>query len=377
MSDSISRIRLDAWPQQATRGHTIPGYRYTSAEFFEKEWEHMWTRVWLLLGRESQLPQPGDWQMEEVGRESILMVRQKDGSVKAFYNICQHRGNPLVDAPKGSTKRFVCRYHSWAYMPDGALNFAPDKEDFPQGDPCKHVRLQELACETFAGFVWVNMNPDCVSLKEFLGPIWDAWSVLGTRTMEAHHRAVHMGAVQLEGRARQLQRVLSRAHGAHGGNARYRSQEDPQQHQHLLQRDPFRSLERGPQPHGDAGRLRVRADGQRRQHPRAARRFVAGVGTRSGSSSKGGRRQRARRCNGRSANSVRAAVTATTPTFRTNSSPTHSTTRCSRISPCRCGRTASTSFARGRTTKTLNSACSTTGGIRARRQSRTAKRRWA
>ena len=178
MSDSISRIRLDAWPQQATRGHTIPGYRYTSAEFFEKEWEHMWTRVWLLLGRESQLPQPGDWQMEEVGRESILMVRQKDGSVKAFYNICQHRGNPLVDAPKGSTKRFVCRYHSWAYMPDGALNFAPDKEDFPQGDPCKHVRLQELACETFAGFVWVNMNPDCMSLKDFLGPIWDAWSVL-------------------------------------------------------------------------------------------------------------------------------------------------------------------------------------------------------
>ncbi len=75
----------------------------------------MWTKVWLLLGRESQLPNPGDWQMEKVGPESILMVRQKDGGVKAFFNVCQHRGNPLVDDPKGSVKRFVCRYHSWAY----------------------------------------------------------------------------------------------------------------------------------------------------------------------------------------------------------------------------------------------------------------------
>jgi hypothetical protein len=52
MSETIRLRELDTWPQQVTRGHTIPGYRYTSAEFFEKEWEHMWTKVWLLLGRE-------------------------------------------------------------------------------------------------------------------------------------------------------------------------------------------------------------------------------------------------------------------------------------------------------------------------------------
>ena len=177
MSELIAR-ELDTWPVQATRDHKIPGYRYTSPEFFHQEWEKMWTRVWLLLGRESMLPNPGDWQMEEVGRESILMVRQTDGSVKAFYNVCQHRGNPLVDAPVGSVKRFVCKYHSWAFMPDGTLNFAPDKEDFPDGDPCKHVRLAEVRCETFAGFVWVNMDEDCISLKEYLGPIWDAWNDL-------------------------------------------------------------------------------------------------------------------------------------------------------------------------------------------------------
>ena len=168
--------QLDQWPEQQTRGHSIPGYRYTSREFFEKEWEGMWTRTWLLLGREAELPEPGDWQMEPVGREEILMVRQKDGGVKAFYNVCQHRGNPLVEDSKGHVmQRFVCKYHSWAFLPDGMLNFAPDKEDFPEGNPCGKVRLQELKCETFAGFIWVNMDPDAASLKSYLGPIWDEW----------------------------------------------------------------------------------------------------------------------------------------------------------------------------------------------------------
>jgi phenylpropionate dioxygenase-like ring-hydroxylating dioxygenase large terminal subunit len=182
MSEVINIRQLDRWPEQQTRGHTIPGERYWSREFFHQEWEHMWTKVWLLLGRESELPNPGDWQMEPVGREEILMVRQKDGGVKAFYNVCQHRGNPLVDGPKGSVKRFVCKYHSWAFMPDGELNFAPDKEDFPDGNPCGKVRLMEVRCETFAGFVWVNMDPNCGSLKDYLGPIWDAWNALELHT---------------------------------------------------------------------------------------------------------------------------------------------------------------------------------------------------
>ncbi|MCC5885075.1 MAG: aromatic ring-hydroxylating dioxygenase subunit alpha [Gammaproteobacteria bacterium] len=175
MSEAVISRDVARWGIPELRGHTIPGDRYTSKEFAEQEWEHMWTKAWLLLGRESELPNYGDWQMEEVGPESIIMVRQEDGSVKAFYNVCQHRGNPLVDDEKGSVKRFVCRYHSWAFLPDGSLNFAPDRHDFPQGDPCDHIRLEELRCETFAGFVWVNMDPDCVTLKEYLGPIWEDW----------------------------------------------------------------------------------------------------------------------------------------------------------------------------------------------------------
>ena len=120
MSEQPTAYDIKDYPKQQTRGSRLLGNRYTSAEFFEKEWEGMWTKVWLLLGRESELPNPGDWQMEPVGPEEILMVRQTDGAVKAFYNVCQHRGNPLVEDAKGSVKRFVCKYHSWAYLPDGS-----------------------------------------------------------------------------------------------------------------------------------------------------------------------------------------------------------------------------------------------------------------
>jgi phenylpropionate dioxygenase-like ring-hydroxylating dioxygenase large terminal subunit len=168
---------LADWPPQEIRGHKLDGHRYTSKEFAAKEWDNMWTRVWLLLGREAEIPNPGDWQQEEVGPESILMVRQQDDSIKAFYNVCQHRGQRLVSAEKGHVRRFICPYHSWAWTTEGELDFVQDADNFPQGNPCGNLKLEPVRCETFAGFIWVNMDPDCVSLKEFLGPVWDDWEV--------------------------------------------------------------------------------------------------------------------------------------------------------------------------------------------------------
>src|SRR5262245_55185951 len=105
-------VGAPAWPRPHIGAHPIEGHRYTSRDFFEREFNEMWTRVWLLLGREEEIANPGDWQREDIGPESILMVRQKDGSIKAFYNVCQHRGNRLVFEEKGHVRRFVCKYHS-------------------------------------------------------------------------------------------------------------------------------------------------------------------------------------------------------------------------------------------------------------------------
>jgi phenylpropionate dioxygenase-like ring-hydroxylating dioxygenase large terminal subunit len=187
VSDSNSTRTLPDWPNQQLRGHALEGPRYTSKEFFDKEWEGMWTKVWLLLGREDEMPEPGNWQREDVGPESILMVRQDDGSVRAYYNICQHRGNKLVTEPKGHVNRFVCPYHAWAWSRDGELDYVQDADDFPQGDPCGKLQLQQVRCETFAGFIWINMDPDCVGLREFLGPIWDDWEGYGIEKWKRYY----------------------------------------------------------------------------------------------------------------------------------------------------------------------------------------------
>ncbi|GGC18862.1 (2Fe-2S)-binding protein [Novosphingobium marinum] len=160
-----------------TQGMARPlgGERYTSREFMEAEWENVWTKTWLLTIRADDIPEDGDFMVEEIGRESILIVRQKDGSIKAFYNVCQHRGNKLVHEPEGSMPSFTCAYHSWRFEIDGTCSYAQDPEDFAGGDPCPHASLVEVECDVFAGFVWINMDPDCAPLKDSLGQIWDEW----------------------------------------------------------------------------------------------------------------------------------------------------------------------------------------------------------
>ena len=162
------------WDNPSVQVHPLNGERYTSKEFFQKEFDTVWAKSWLLLGRESEILTPNTYQVENVGPESILMVRQEDFSVRAFFNVCQHRGSRLTFSRDGETDSFTCPYHGWEYATDGKLISAQDPEDFPR-NPCEYVTLVELKCELFAGFVWVNMDSDCQSLRDFLGPVWEDW----------------------------------------------------------------------------------------------------------------------------------------------------------------------------------------------------------
>ena len=86
----------------------IPKERYTSKEFMQKEWDGIWSKVWLLGCREDQIPEPGDYICTNIGVESVLIVRQFDGGFKAFHNVCMHRGNRLADEGVGHANPFVC-----------------------------------------------------------------------------------------------------------------------------------------------------------------------------------------------------------------------------------------------------------------------------
>lgn len=151
----------------------ISGDRYYTREFMEREWEHLWTKVWLIAGMVNQLPNPGDYFTYEIGRESIICSRAADGRIRAFYNVCQHRGNRLVSAEVGALNGgdFQCAYHGWRFGADGRLNWVYCEEDFPQGSPCGKRNLAEIPCDTWGGFVWINMDESCSSLEEYLKPI--------------------------------------------------------------------------------------------------------------------------------------------------------------------------------------------------------------
>lgn len=145
--------------------------RYWSADFARREWERVWTRTWQIAGVKAQLRKPGDWLTAPLGPETILCVLGDDGRVRAFYNVCQHRGMALMAEEQGHARRLVCPYHGWAYDLRGTLRAVPDETDFPQGSPCGRRNLAEIRCEVWAGFVWFNMDAGCAPLREFLGDI--------------------------------------------------------------------------------------------------------------------------------------------------------------------------------------------------------------
>ena len=151
------------------RGDPIPRERYYDPEFMRQEWEFLWTRIWHIAGREQQLQVPGDYIVHDFLHESVMIVRQHDGSLRGFYNSCGHRAARLV-WEDSSQESFFCPYHGWEWGLDGVLQDCPDREDFPQGDPVGKLRLSEVRVDTWAGLVWYTMDDDAPDLMKYLEP---------------------------------------------------------------------------------------------------------------------------------------------------------------------------------------------------------------
>ncbi|ENO87298.1 aromatic ring-hydroxylating oxygenase subunit alpha [Thauera linaloolentis] len=173
MRDNSIQALVDAERLQngsILRGDPISGDRYYSKEFARKEWDHVFTRTWQIGGTVAQLEKPGSVITQAIGEESILITRADDGVIRAFYNVCPHRGNRLVaEDQKCGVKRMVCAYHSWTFSLDGVVRHVRDAEDYPQGNPIGNMKLVEIRCETLGALVWFNMDDKAPSLREYLG----------------------------------------------------------------------------------------------------------------------------------------------------------------------------------------------------------------
>ena len=147
-----------------------------SSEFFEAEREAVFKRTWLYVGREERVARPGAFFTRELpgNLASLVITRGLDGTVHAFHNACAHRGNKVVwqEHPKeetaGTCRQFACKYHGWRYGLDGCVTHVTNEEEFFDLDK-DSLGMPKVACEVFAGFVFVNLSDDPMPLRTFIG----------------------------------------------------------------------------------------------------------------------------------------------------------------------------------------------------------------
>jgi phenylpropionate dioxygenase-like ring-hydroxylating dioxygenase large terminal subunit len=146
----------------------IPGGRYTDPEFLALEQQHLWRKSWLYACHADEVPEPGSFYLFKRTGSPILVVRGKDGVVRAFFNTCRHRGAPLVKECKGKVDGLVCGYHGWTYTLDGRLVNLRDKRDFV-GLDMNDYPLVPVRCEMFGNWIFVNEDLDAEPLLTHLG----------------------------------------------------------------------------------------------------------------------------------------------------------------------------------------------------------------
>jgi phenylpropionate dioxygenase-like ring-hydroxylating dioxygenase large terminal subunit len=148
---------------------TLPGRFYHDPAIWEREQERLFGRLWVCVGRADQFDATGRYRTVRVGDESVLLVRDEAGALRAFLNVCRHRGAQLCPAAEGQTRTVRCRYHAWTYGLDGRLLRAPGLQDSATFDRGA-FGLVRVALETWEGLVWVNLAENPSPLADQLTP---------------------------------------------------------------------------------------------------------------------------------------------------------------------------------------------------------------
>lgn len=168
---------------------TVPAQRYTSRAFHDLEVERVWKRVWQMACRVEDIREPGEFVKYDIAGISVLVVRQRDGSIRAHRNVCRHRGRTLKEQD-GRADSFACPFHGITWDLDGSLKHMPCSWDFPQVDG--EWPLFPVQVDTWGGFVFINLDPDCEPLADFLGDLpkhFERWP------LERRYKQVHVGKV--------------------------------------------------------------------------------------------------------------------------------------------------------------------------------------
>ena len=166
--DPITALR-DNTAVPFERARAMPTEVYTSPDFVEAELEHIFSKDWYCVGRADALSAAGDYVSAELAGQPIVVLRDREGTLRAMSNVCLHRMSTLLHG-RGNAKTIVCPYHAWTYNLDGKLRGAPamtQNEGF-----CKdHYKLPQVRCEEWLGWVFVGLDTDAAPVADQLSEV--------------------------------------------------------------------------------------------------------------------------------------------------------------------------------------------------------------
>ena len=175
--------------------HYVDTRVYTDEQLFREEQDKIFNKVWVIACHESEIPNAFDYRtFQHPGGQNLIVMRGDDARVRAFYNVCPHRGNTILYDPAGNAKRMTCIFHAWSFDCRGScIDISRGKEGFQDRLKLEDVSLREVRTDVgYGGFVWVNVDDEAPSLKEFIG---DALAMLDPYMQEPmevfhYHKAV-------------------------------------------------------------------------------------------------------------------------------------------------------------------------------------------
>ena len=196
----------------ARSGEALPSWVYANEELLELEYPHFFLRSWQFIGHENELREAGDFVTLDLWRDSAVVMRGRDGVLRAFLNICRHRGSRLLDGRGNCGAMIKCRYHGWTYRSDGSLRGVSSPRNFPGLDRSK-LGLLEVECQVYRGLVFIRIAGKGATIDSMMGEadpwvaeykpqdyalhsepvfeVWDTnWKIVWDNYLENYHLAV-------------------------------------------------------------------------------------------------------------------------------------------------------------------------------------------
>jgi len=225
--------------EDLTRPVNVPPESYISEDYARAEQERLWRKTWLQAGRIEEIPEIGNFITYDILGDSVIIVRTGADEIKAHHNVCTHRGRRLIDTPAGKRNavgkkaNFICGYHGWTYNLGGRCTFIEHKDDWQGALTDDRTSLGKVNVDTWGGWLWINLDPDCAPLADYLDPVpamldpyqtqnmrfrWRKWIIFECNwkvAMEAFAETYHVSSTHPEFNEFGQFRGWARNHGLH------------------------------------------------------------------------------------------------------------------------------------------------------------------